>query len=253
MLRFQERAAWVVEASSVHAIYPDAHRMPVSLKGSSHLVEAEGRWTTVKGGITGDEYVDILRCKRYDWTVEDDQGRRLELWQVTALGMTPDIIEAIRDFDGEERVRQAMSGFRPLQPAQEKIRPQRPVDVQIRLLGTTIARTVRIWSDMSFLDLHRTIQACMGWQDHHLHEFPVGSSSITDFMQEDFEDVSFGIEHIDESIIELREIAAGEKWSIDYRYDFGDGWELKVSIKKLRTGTAPEKPMALVQNSFPAL
>jgi len=77
-------------------------------------------------------------------------------------------------------------------------------------------------------DLHAVIQAAMGWQDAHLHQFRVGdrcygpSATDLDLIPED------GV-RLDQII--ATEAEPGTQGVLDYLYDFGDGWEHQVSVE----------------------
>ena len=78
--------------------------------------------------------------------------------------------------------------------------------------------------------LHRLIQAAMGWQDYHLHVF-------------NHETGQYGIaepelQHRDERKTTLYDLASREGDSLEYEYDFGDGWEHEILLERL----APAEP-----------
>ena len=102
--------------------------------------------------------------------------------------------------------------------------------IKIDLHGSkpNITRTVLIPDTMNFADLHHVIQGAMGWYNSHLHQFDVnglGISSKREF--DDFEDE----DSLDGAAIKLSEyLREGSK--IGYEYDFGDGWQHKISVQK---------------------
>jgi hypothetical protein len=75
-------------------------------------------------------------------------------------------------------------------------------------------------------DLHFVIQAAMGWQDSHLHEFVVNGNRYGPVMSGDL-----GTE--DEEGVLLSQIVGGmKKTRFAYEYDFGDSWEHEVLFEK---------------------
>src|SRR6266702_3649430 len=71
--------------------------------------------------------------------------------------------------------------------------------------------------------VHRVIQAAMGWQNYHMHVFRAG-------------EVGYGpdpkgmLGHLEEAKVRLADVAgAGER--IGYEYDFGDSWEHELLIE----------------------
>jgi hypothetical protein len=92
-----------------------------------------------------------------------------------------------------------------------------------------------VWRRVQTLDctldeLHETIQAVMGWEDCHLHEFRVGKKR---FVAEEGEDSyePFADSRSETDVLLSDLYFAGEK-KIDYTYDFGDDWEHRIEIEK---------------------
>src|SRR5579872_4279901 len=79
--------------------------------------------------------------------------------------------------------------------------------------------------DCNLDKLHEHIQTAMGWTNSHLHRFEIGEKQYADpmLMEEDMEE--FG--YIDSTRTGISQIVpkTGERFSFDYKYDFGDGWE----------------------------
>ncbi|MFQ5597435.1 MAG: plasmid pRiA4b ORF-3 family protein [Nitrospiria bacterium] len=77
---------------------------------------------------------------------------------------------------------------------------------------------------------HEVIQRIMGWTDSHLHQFIAGEQCFGT------PDPEFGFsEVLDESRYKLSQLLKNEKDSIIYEYDFGDGWEHKITLEKILT------------------
>jgi hypothetical protein len=91
-----------------------------------------------------------------------------------------------------------------------------------------IWRRLLIADSVSLPQLHRAIQIAMGWTDSHLHQFVVGGECYG------VPDPDFGdIDTLDERPVKLGQIMTSEKDSILYEYDFGDGWEHKITLEKI--------------------
>ena len=93
-----------------------------------------------------------------------------------------------------------------------------------------IWRVFDIDGSMSLLDLHTVIQAAMGWEDCHLHQFgdrPFharlrdGEEPLIWLDRESIEDGLPGIDETTETITGALARARGTLW---YEYDFGDSW-----------------------------
>jgi hypothetical protein len=91
-----------------------------------------------------------------------------------------------------------------------------------------IWRRLLIADSVSLPKLHQAIQIAMGWTDSHLHQFVVGGICYG------MPDPDWGdMETLDETRYKLNQIMRAEKDSIIYEYDFGDGWEHKITLEKI--------------------
>ena len=73
-------------------------------------------------------------------------------------------------------------------------------------------------------DLHRAIQAAMGWDDCHLHTFDIEDRQYGDRRAVD--DV------VDENRVTLNGLTKSGVTRFAYTYDFGDNWQHAVVIEK---------------------
>jgi hypothetical protein len=121
--------------------------------------------------------------------------------------------------------------------------------VKLELKNHNVWRKIIVPKQITFPDLHETLQIVFGWQDSHLHEFrilagrPIGLNSKKDKEERkpnlilvcDEAIFSYGDSNIDVAM--RRE--AGEKIidylpaEIIYKYDFGDGWEHRIILEKV--------------------
>lgn len=89
--------------------------------------------------------------------------------------------------------------------------------------------------------LHEVIQAAFGWWNTHLHEFEVGRTRYG--VPDPHED--WGEPPRDERRTRLDAIA-GEGSAFWYTYDFGDGWDHKITVEKvLAADSAPAAPACI--------
>jgi hypothetical protein len=106
--------------------------------------------------------------------------------------------------------------------------------VRIELTDTdpVIWREVEAPTSITLKVLHDIVQATVGWMDYHLWEFRVGGRTYGLPMDEDW-----GTEPRKEAAkVRLRDVLKPGKTVIDYTYDFGDGWEHKITVSKVRPG-----------------
>ena len=73
-------------------------------------------------------------------------------------------------------------------------------------------------------DLHRAIQAAMGWHDGHLHAFDIGGEQYGD--RHSVDDVA------DENRVTLNGLLRSPVVRFTYIYDFGDNWQHTVAFEK---------------------
>jgi hypothetical protein len=105
--------------------------------------------------------------------------------------------------------------------------------IKVTLLGTRppIWRRLLVPAAMTLGQLHGVIQAAMGWEDCHLHEFRIGQRR---FGMPDPLDRSMGLsEALDERKVRLCNVLGKVGAKAVYTYDFGDGWEHSLVVEKL--------------------
>ena len=111
----------------------------------------------------------------------------------------------------------------------------------------------RIWRRLSLrgdltLDMvHTLFQAAMGWSDSHLHRFHPGWGRgydepyfITEFDEEE------GDEGTREDAVRLDQVLHAPGDRLTYLYDFGDGWEHRVTLESLTPLTPDNREPACV-------
>ncbi|MGR8951955.1 MAG: plasmid pRiA4b ORF-3 family protein [Gammaproteobacteria bacterium] len=91
-----------------------------------------------------------------------------------------------------------------------------------------IWRRLLIADTVTLAKLHTAIQIVMGWSDDHLHQFIAGKQLYG------VQDSDFDFDEIrNESKFRLNQVLRQEKDSLIYEYDFGDGWQHKVTLEKI--------------------
>jgi len=111
-----------------------------------------------------------------------------------------------------------------------------PEPVPIYLLKVTldgikppIWRRIQVRGDASLFKLHKIIQASMGWEDYHLHQFIVGE----DYYASPSPDDPWLMETKNEKRAKLFKIAPAEKARFVYEYDLGDSWCHDIFVEKI--------------------
>jgi hypothetical protein len=111
---------------------------------------------------------------------------------------------------------------------------QNVISLKVTLRGTRppVWRRLLVPGTMTLGDLHRAIQAAMGWQDSHLHLFEIDGRDYGD--QDIVDDVA------DENRLTLNGLLKSGVARFAYTYDFGDNWEHTIAIEKTRPAAGGE-------------
>jgi hypothetical protein len=103
--------------------------------------------------------------------------------------------------------------------------------IKVTLTGSKppIWRRIQVRSDITLAKLHDIIQAVMGWDDYHLHQFIVGGLyfGVPDPDYGDWVDMR------DEQKMRLNQITTSQGFKFAYEYDFGDSWEHTLLVEKI--------------------
>ncbi|MGF1671352.1 MAG: plasmid pRiA4b ORF-3 family protein [Balneolaceae bacterium] len=104
--------------------------------------------------------------------------------------------------------------------------------IHLELKGSKpkIWRKLLVPSDIPLSDLHKIIQTAMGWTNSHLHQFIKGRTFYEPPPPDGVTWESIGINYTG---LSLNEFLTKENDRITYEYDFGDGWEHDVKLKKI--------------------
>jgi hypothetical protein len=114
-------------------------------------------------------------------------------------------------------------------PAPVKAVPAVELTVTLRDVDPPVWRRLVVPERTTLRDLHRLIQAAMGWQDSHLWMFELDGRSYGDV--EDIDDLG------DPRAVTVGSLLGGTVFRYDY--DFGDGWEHDVRVEGRRTAETP--------------
>jgi hypothetical protein len=96
--------------------------------------------------------------------------------------------------------------------------------IELQGIAPPIWRQVCVPRDLSLGDLHTVIQIAMGWQNCHLHTF-VHQGERIGMPDEESPDIR------DEEEISADDIFSKKGTTLMYEYDFGDGWEHRISCE----------------------
>ena len=103
------------------------------------------------------------------------------------------------------------------------------VQIKVKLLGVSkppVWRRLQLRADARLDQLHEILQAALGWENYHLHQFSFG--------EEEFgpRDAELGLDFSDERQVTLGELTdIGARFR--YTYDFGDNWQHEIVVEDL--------------------
>ena len=123
-------------------------------------------------------------------------------------------------------------------PTQKSAVPPEVYQLKVTLLGSSppIWRRLLVPADVTLAQLHDVLQAAMGWEDGHMHEFSVGQRRIR---RPDPEDRLMEMPDVEnEATVRLSGIVGRVGSKAIYTYDFGDSWEHSIVLEK----RLPEDP-----------
>ena len=105
--------------------------------------------------------------------------------------------------------------------------------LKVTLMDTEppIWRRVLVAANLTLAQLHDIVQAAMGWNDSHLHEFQAGEQRIGIPTEDDPETG-------DERKFRLSTLLTGVGATLGYMYDFGDSWDHTIALEAV----APPDP-----------
>lgn len=108
------------------------------------------------------------------------------------------------------------------------------VRIELRDTDPLIWREVEVPTSTTLKVLHDIIQLTIGWAGYHLWEFTIAKQRYGEVLGDDW-----GSEPpLDAMKVRLRDVLAPRKTKIGYMYDFGDGWEHRLTVSKVRQGVA---------------
>lgn len=119
--------------------------------------------------------------------------------------------------------------------------------LRIELDGTTplVWRRIEVLTSATFWDLHVAIQDAFGWLDYHLHEFEVGALPIG------IPDENGEMDTVPGWTVPLSK-HLGRVRTVDYLYDFGDGWRHTIHLEEVVDADGGGYPRCLAgENATP--
>jgi hypothetical protein len=117
-------------------------------------------------------------------------------------------------------------------PVKKSAVPSEVFQLKATLLGTMppIWRRLLVPADLTLAQLHDVLQAAMGWQDCHMHEFSAGQRRVG---KPNPEDRLMGMPPVEnERTVRLSSVLGRVGTKAIYTYDMGDSWEHGIVLEK---------------------
>lgn len=105
--------------------------------------------------------------------------------------------------------------------------------VDLEYAQPPIWRRLQVPASMSLADLHFALQIAFEWDDMHLHDF-VQKTGEGWWDARRFSDPRMELEETaDEFEVSVGQLLNNPKDKLEYNYDFGDSWRLKLAVEKI--------------------
>jgi len=111
--------------------------------------------------------------------------------------------------------------------------------ITLQDIDPPIWRRVLVPSDYTLFDLHCVIQAVMGWEDCHLHQFTIKRQRYSLPDPGSFDDSA-----LNEDDVRLLDVAK-PRTKFVYHYDFGDSWNHSILVEKVGVEPDPLVPLCM--------
>lgn len=109
--------------------------------------------------------------------------------------------------------------------------PQTIYQIKVTLIGTRppIWRRVLVPAELTLAQLHDVLQAVIGWENCHLHEFRIGGHRFG--IPDPYDRFMGGPACANERKVRLCDVRdkGGKE---EYTYDFGDSWNMASWLRK---------------------
>ena len=143
------------------------------------------------------------------------------------IGMLPEIVKMIREYWSRDEPQRASKTERASGTVHR-------LKIQLRDVKRPVWRRVEIKSDAKLPEVSRALLMAMGWTDAHLHAFRREGVSFST------PDPDWPMDYRDERRVTLADLAPAPRDWFTFDYDFGDGWQHRVSVEAV----VPRDPKA---------
>lgn len=107
------------------------------------------------------------------------------------------------------------------------LKPAATLRIALHEVKPLVWRRFVVPADIQLPRLHKVIQAVMGWEDSHLHQFDFGGTTYG-VLDDEFPDDRT----LSEKGVRLSK-ALGSGTEFEYQYDFGDNWQHRIVVEAM--------------------
>jgi len=111
--------------------------------------------------------------------------------------------------------------------------PMYELEITLLEVEPPIWRRVAVPETLMLAELHDVIQAAMGWEDAHLHQFTATDGRRFGRKDPDLDPLDLFADAADTRAVELREVLRSPGDALRYD-DFGDSWHHRVELLAVR-------------------
>ena len=147
-------------------------------------------------------------------------------------------MRSIGKFRGGKPAAGAKPTAAPTKPAKTGDASIYQLSITLRDVEPPIWRRVLVAGDATMNALHLVIQTVMAWEDYHLHSFKIGKKEYGSSEGSFAVDAMFSFmrrrpSEQDDSTVKLGQVLTREGQQFLYVYDFGDNWEVDITVEKI--------------------
>lgn len=201
------------EAAELTQVGPAARAFLAREFGDPEPGAEEIRWQVVDecAALLDEEGAALALPEIWENLPGDDVDTKIAAVEATAHPHGRHLTEELRQY--------AAAGASRPTPAVHQVK------LSLKYVRSPVWRRVQVPSDFPLGGLHLVIQAAMGWDGDHLHQFTVD--------RRHFSDPGYDLDAQDEWRARLVGVLPRPGLSASYLYDFGDSWEHTIKVEKV--------------------
>jgi hypothetical protein len=177
---------------------------------------------------------------------DDADAQYLARFREITAGLEPDQLHALL---GDLMSAACHHARRPSRPEHRRTLPPstQVLTVRVDLQHATppIWRRLELRSDLTFEEVHDVLQTAFGWAGYHLWRFSVGGGPFDRNSQLFL--CEFDVDEGEDEGVPAGEVRLGELLQepgdlLEYVYDYGDDWDLRIVVESVREAEADAAP-----------